>query len=118
MLIFGNILNGVPDLFSFWHSSEKYYPGLNLSLFDNKTANSLLESIRKNFDRDSRNQDLAALQSLIAQNVPAVFLYSPHYLYVSSSRLEGFESDFITTSSHRFDSVEKWYVKSTRVLKN
>ena len=53
MLIFGNIFrnNDVPDLSSFWHSSERFYPGLNLALYENKTADSLIESIREKFER-------------------------------------------------------------------
>ena len=54
MLLFGNILGEAPDLYSFWHSSEKFYPGLNLALYENKTADRLIESIRNNFDNDKR----------------------------------------------------------------
>jgi len=118
MLIFGNILNNAPDLFSFWHSSQRYYPGLNLSLYESDTADAFLESIRRNFDQQDRTEDLVALQSLIIQSTPAIFLFSPNYLYASAPRLEGFSTSFIITPSHRFDTVEKWYVKSTRVFKS
>jgi len=118
MLIFGNILNNAPDLFSFWHSSQRYYPGLNLSLYESDTADAFLESIRRNFDQQDRTEDLVALQSLIIQSTPAIFLFSPNYLYASAPRLEGFSTSFIITPSHRFDTVEKWYVKSTRVFNN
>lgn len=116
MLIFGNILNGVPDLFSFWHSSERYYPGLNLSLYENKTADALLESIRLNGDPEKRRGDLVSVQSLIYNDIPAIFLYSPNYLYVSVPALEGFDASSITTPSHRFEQVEQWYLKSVRIL--
>jgi len=116
MLLFGNILNGVPDLFSFWHSSEKYFPGLNLSLYDSKTADALLESIRGTMDPQKRASDLAALQSLIYNDMPAVFLYSPDYLYVSIPALEGFDDKAVTTAAHRFDNIEQWHTKSIRIL--
>ena len=116
MLMFGNILNSVPDLFSFWHSSEKYYPGLNLSLYDSRTADALLESIREDADPERRAGDLNALQSVIYNDAPAIFLYSPDYLYVSVPFLGGFDDSFITTPSHRFDRVEQWHTKSVRLL--
>lgn len=116
MLLFGNILNNIPDLFSFWHSSEKYFPGLNLSLYSNKTADALLESIRGSLNPEKREGDLATLQSLIQNDAPAVFLYSPDYLYISIPALGGFDEKFITTPAHRLNNIEKWHTKSIRVL--
>ena len=79
MLIFGNIFgNGdSPDLYSFWHSSERFYPGLNLALYENKTADTLIQSIRKTLNDLKRQADLSSLQSIIIQDYPAVFLFPP-----------------------------------------
>ena len=112
MIIFGNILGKSPDLYSFWHSSEKFYPGLNLSLYENKTADKLIESIRENFNDDKRSVDLGKLQSLIASDYPAIFLYSPDYIYVGKKKFYRFDSltpeeKFISFSSDRFDNIEK-----------
>jgi len=119
MLIFGNIFgNGdSPDLYSFWHSSERFYPGLNLALYENKTADTLIQSIRKTLNDSKRQTDLSSLQSIIIQDYPAVFLFSPHYLYVSKNWLKGFDERFIPSSSGRFQSIEKWYIKTARVFK-
>jgi peptide/nickel transport system substrate-binding protein len=123
MLVFGNVFSSIdsPDLSSFWHSSERFYPGLNLSLYENKTADVLIESIRRNLNEKSRQRDLAALQSLIVNDLPALFLYSPNYLYVAKPFLGGF--DFSITgrefsfSSDRFKNVENWHVKTARVFR-
>ncbi|MEK7634588.1 MAG: peptide ABC transporter substrate-binding protein [Patescibacteria group bacterium] len=122
MLLFGNILGEAPDLYSFWHSSEKFYPGLNLALYENKTADRLIESIRNNFDNDKRNRDLSALQSIIIDDQPAIFIYSPKYIYIAKKTLSGFDSigeqeKFISFSSDRFKNVQKWYVKTARMFK-
>ena len=119
MIIFGNIFrnNDVPDLSSFWHSSERFYPGLNLALYENKTADSLIESIRKNLNERNRERDLAALQSLIVGDAPAIFLYSPDYFYIFKTSPKGFEDEFISLSSDRFKNIEKWYIKTARVFK-
>lgn len=124
MIIFGNIFrNGdVPDLSSFWHSSERFYPGFNLALYENKTADSLIESIRKNLNERNRERDLAALQSLIIRDMPAIFLYSPDYFYVSKTSLKGFDDPerrqrIISLPSDRFKNIEKWYIKTARVFK-
>lgn len=116
-LIFGNVFVKNPDLLSFWHSSERFYPGLNLSLYNNKTADKLLESIRRNFDKTSREKDISSLQSLIIQDIPAIFLYSPNYIYISSNKVSGLNTSLISSPAERFKSVEKWYVKTKRTLK-
>ncbi|PIR89015.1 MAG: hypothetical protein COU07_03955 [Candidatus Harrisonbacteria bacterium CG10_big_fil_rev_8_21_14_0_10_40_38] len=117
MILFGNILKGNPDIFSFWHSSERFHPGLNLAMYENKTVDSLLESIRKNFDGPSRENDIKKLQTLIRNDFPVVFLYSPTYLYAITKNLGGFDEKLIPSPSNRFDHIEKWYLKTKRVIK-
>lgn len=117
MILFGNILRTSPDLFSFWHSSERFSPGLNLALYDNRTVDTLLETIRKEFDEDERNKDLTRLQTIIYEEVPAIFLFSPHYLYAHPKDLGGFEPGLIVTPAHRFQGVAKWYLETARVFK-
>lgn len=116
MIIFGNILKNNPDIFSFWHSSERFYPGLNLALYNSKKADELLESIRKNLNADSRKADLAKLQKIISDDQPAIFLYSPSYLYVSTKNLEGFEENILNTPADRFENVNQWYLDTKRVF--
>ena len=117
MILFGNILRSNPDIFSFWHSSERFYPGLNLSLYSNKKVDTLLESLRKNSDKDSRNKQLSEIQKLIAGDHPAIFLYSPTYLYAAPAGLGGFEETVINTSSDRFNNISNWYLETKRVFK-
>lgn len=118
MILFGNIFESAnsPDLYSFWHSSERFYPGLNLSLYENKTADDLIQSIRKTLNDSKRQAYLDNLQSLIIADQPAVFLFSPHYLYVAKNQLKGFDEKFIDSASQRFQNVVKWYVKTARVF--
>lgn len=117
MIIFGNVLKNNPDIFSFWHSSERFYPGLNLALYNNKKSDALLEAIRKNFDDQSRKEDLAKLQKLIANDQPAIFLYSPTYLYVTQKDFGGFDDPIINTPSDRFENINQWYLDTKRVFK-
>lgn len=116
MILFGNSLWS-PDLFSFWHSSERFYPGLNLALYENRSADKLIESIRKNFNEESRNSDLVSLDSLIRQGMPAVFLYSPNYVYVASANFGGLGDELLVTASDRLNNVKDWYVRTALNLK-
>lgn len=117
MLLFGNTLNDNPDVFSFWHSSQRFDPGLNLSLFNDKTADTLLESIRQNLDEGARLQDLSKLQKIIHDAQPAIFLFSPQYIYVTSKNLGGFSAKSIVVPANRFEKVYEWYLKTARIFK-
>ena len=115
MLLFGEILNLDPDPFSLWHSSQKKDPGLNLALYDNKTADKLLEEARQTLNPDDRAAKYNEFQKLVAEEIPALFLYSPYYLYGHSKKINGFENKIISTPSDRFSNIEKWYVETKRV---
>src|SRR3989344_4516042 len=77
MLLFGEILNLDPDPFSLWHSSQKRDPGLNLALYDNKSADDLLEKARQTLSPLERVEQYHNFQKLVTEDVPAIFLYNP-----------------------------------------
>ncbi len=117
MILFGNILRGNPDIFSFWHSSQRFSPGLNLSLYESATVDKLLEEVRKEFDESKRSAALSKIQTEIFKAKPAIFLFSPTYLYATTKDLGGFDEKFIATASHRFDNVAGWFLETSRVFK-
>ncbi len=125
LLMLGNTLGHSNDLFSFWHSSRRFYPDQNLSLYQNKKVDAMLEAYRKDFNTETRLENLKKISDAIAADYPAVFLYSPDYIYIATPRLngfnqmsaEGFNKDAtINTSSDRFLNVKDWYLKTQRVF--
>lgn len=117
MILFGNTLNGTPDIFSFWHSSQRFDPGLNLALFNDKNVDTLLENTRQTLDEATRVQNLSKVEKAIYEAKASVFLYSPDYVYATSKDLGGFTREPIAYSSNRFDNVADWYLKTARVFK-
>lgn len=117
LLLFGNIYGSNPDLFSFWHSSEKFHPGLNLSLFDDKDVDNLIEETRTILSAEGRFNNLTRLQATIASQQPAIFLASPEFVYVSKKSLGGYNENFLPLPSFRFRNISEWYVKTARVFK-
>lgn len=114
MLLFGEVLNSLPDLFPFWHSSQKKDPGLNLADYENKKCDKLLETARQTLDENERKTSLENFQELIIEDAPAVFLYNPDYLYLISKEIKGVKIKIITDSSKRFSEIENWYIKTSR----
>ena len=115
-LLFGNVLRN-SDLYSFWHSSQTRSPGLNLALYQNSKVDALLDSVRKNFSESKRSADLKKIQELIYSDTPAVFLYSPYYLYGSPKNLGGFDTTFLLTPSDRFNHIGTWFLQTSRIFK-
>ena len=116
-LLFGQAISFNPDLYSFWHSSQKHDPGLNLSLLDNKDADAALEDLRQQTDDSRRIEDYQKFQDVLAKEVPAIFLFSRNYLYPTNTSLQGMETNNINNPAQRFFDINKWYVKTARILK-
>ena len=117
MLLFGEILNMDPDPFSLWHSSQKRDPGLNLALYDNKSVDDILEKARQTLNPLERMKQYQDFKKLVIEDVPAIFLYNPLYIYAQTNNIKGFNSKIISMPSDRFSNVEKWYIRTKRSFK-
>ncbi|MDO8590368.1 MAG: ABC transporter substrate-binding protein [bacterium] len=116
-LFFGEIVGRDLDLFAFWHSSQRNDPGLNIALYANAKVDKLLEEARANSDRNIRFDKYRALEQEIQNDIPAVFIYSPNFLYVVPKNLQGFSLGYITIPAERFINIEQWYVETERIWK-
>ena len=116
-LLFGEVLALDPDPFSFWHSSQKKDPGLNLALYDNKDADKILEEARQTLNPSSRLMKYNELQNIIIEDIPAIFLYSPDYIYSQSKEIKGNTGLYISSPSERFNKLGDWYIETKRVVK-
>jgi peptide/nickel transport system substrate-binding protein len=114
-LLFGEIVGRELDLFSFWHSSQRNDPGLNIALYANITTDSLLENARATTDRRERFELYRAFEEEITNDAPAVFLYAPFFIYVVPKDIHGLRLGPVTTSGERFLNVHEWYVETEHV---
>ncbi len=114
-LLFGIMTGRDPDPFAFWHSSQRNDPGLNISLYANIAADKLLEEARTISDIEKREEKYRAFQEQVKKDIPAIFLYSPQYIYLIPESVKGFSVDTITIPPERFSRVYKWYSETKRV---
>ncbi|MFH1030302.1 MAG: ABC transporter substrate-binding protein [bacterium] len=110
-LLYGEIIGADPDPYPFWHSSQNKYPGLNLAIFSNEEVDKLLEEARTTNDEQKRKDKYVHFQNILVQELPAIFLYSPTYSYILSSKVEGFSISKIYLPCDRFTNIEDWYVE-------
>lgn len=116
-LFFGQVINHESDLFSFWHSSQIVDPGLNIAMYNNKKIDAILESAQKTSDPEARISKYKEFIKEFNQNLPALLIYSPKYLYATSKGLNNLYLDSLNTSSDRFTLIYDWYANQERVWK-
>jgi peptide/nickel transport system substrate-binding protein len=116
-LLFGEVIGRDLDLYAFWHSSERNDPGLNLSQYTNSKADKFLVDARSTSDTNKKVEALQGLEKEITNDVPAIFLYSPDFIYMIPKNLRGVSVDTITSGSERFLDAHKWYTDTEYVWK-
>ncbi|OGG42116.1 hypothetical protein A3A21_00590 [Candidatus Jorgensenbacteria bacterium RIFCSPLOWO2_01_FULL_45_25b] len=118
-LLFGNVLDVSEDIYPFWHSSQRFYPGLNLALYKNQRADMFIEKIRQTENKEEREIYKEEAEQIINGESPAAFLFSLPYLYVHAEKLKGFgvKSEPLSLPKERFGEVTKWHTKEARALK-
>ena len=115
-LLFGEMVGRDADLYPFWHSSQRTDPGLNIALYANSKADKLLEEARSE-SREKAEESYRAFAGEIAKDVPAVFLYTPNFLYVVPEKVKAVAMGSLLASPDRFASIRDWYVETDKVWK-
>ncbi len=114
-LLFGFELGRNPDLYQFWHSSQKDDPGLNISSYKNKEADKILLKLKEELDQEKRKELMTEFVNIIDKDKPAVFLFMPKFIYLVPKQLKGMGNDPISRAEERFSDIFKWYSKSQTV---
>lgn len=117
-LLFGNIIGSDPDPYPFWHSTQMEAPGLALSIFDNDDVDTLLEEARTTTDEQARTDKYVHFQNILAEEIPAIFLYNPFYSYAVTEKVEGIGTLYVAVPADRFANVTQWHIKTDRVWKS
>lgn len=115
-LIYGLTLSPDPDPYVFWHSSQ-IEKGLNISGFNSKQADKLLEQARLAIDENKRKEMYFKFQDILADEVPAIFLYESRYAYIQEKKVKGFDVRTIYYPYNRFSNISEWYVKTGKKIK-
>jgi len=113
-LLFGEIINRSLDLFAFWHSSQRNI-GYNVAMYTNNKADDLLEEARQISNKDERLKKYALFEKEITNDIPAIFIYSPEFIYILPQKILGFKSGLINNRSERFEEIYKWYIETDKI---
>jgi len=114
-LLYGELIGPDPDPYPFWHSKQIEEGRLNLAMFANRRADELLEKARRSSGTEERAGFYREFQDILAEEEPAIFLYSPTYPYAVSRKIRGIGVQTIFTPADRFTDAAKWYMDTRRV---
>lgn len=116
-LLFGEIIGRDLDLYAFWHSSGRLDPGLNIAEYVNVKADKILEKARTITNLQDRLSQYAAFETEVRNDIPAIFLYAPDFIYILPNNIKGVAVGSITMPSERFSDISKWYIDTENVWK-
>jgi peptide/nickel transport system substrate-binding protein len=116
-LLFGLVVGRDPDLYAFWHSSQRNDPGLNIAMYTNAKADKALEDIRKATSTDVVRLAYDRFNKEVSTDVPTVFLFSPDFIYAVPDKIQNVRLGQITTPNDRFFSIHDWYIETEKVWK-
>jgi peptide/nickel transport system substrate-binding protein len=114
-LLSGEIIGQNPDLYAYWHSSQRLDPGLNMSIYASVETDKLLEQARTESSESKRIEIYAKFLDIIHKDTPAIFLYSPNFIYVLPKDIHGINLSGISILSDRFANAYEWYSKTQKV---
>lgn len=112
ILLYGIVVDEDADLYTYWHSSGRTHPGLNVSQYVNKRVDTILESIKNGL---ATSADVEAVLTQIKSDIPAIFLFSPDFVYITEKKLHGVDIQEVENAEDRFNTVYMWYRDTERI---
>lgn len=120
ILLYGISVGNDPDVYAYWHSSQAdtvSSSGLNFSEYKSDTVDQALEGGRSRTDSKIRAAKYQPMLTSFRDDAPAIALYQPRLLYLTSRDVYNFNPGIITTPSDRFSNVHRWSIRQVRVDK-
>lgn len=108
ILLFGQEVGRDPDRYVVWHSTQKNYPGSNISGYENVRVDRALEEGRDQTDSEDRIVHYNEVQRVINEELPAIFLYHPYVNYYVSKYVDGIGQKYTFTYYDRFLDFSNW----------
>ncbi|HIQ05210.1 MAG TPA: hypothetical protein EYH31_05880, partial [Anaerolineae bacterium] len=107
-------LSGDPDPYPLWHSTQ-IATGQNYAGWSNGEADEIMEQARITADMGRRIQLYRRFQEIFAQELPALLLYHPVYVYGVRDKVKGVQVGCLNQPADRFRTFADWYILTRRV---
>ena len=86
-------------------------------MYTNAKVDKILEDASVTVDDQSRVKKYQQFVAEIKKDMPAIFLYSPNFIYVTSKNLKGATINDNVSPSDRYQNAYLWYIRTENVWK-
>jgi peptide/nickel transport system substrate-binding protein len=108
-LLYGSFVSHPSDLYAFWHSSQRNYPGVNISSYVSNTLDRSLTILRESIDTNQRAEAYQDALKEFEEETPGIFLFSPTLIYAVQDTITTDIPPTMEDASGRFELVHTWY---------
>lgn len=109
VLLFGSITKSPADLYAFWHSSQRSFPGLNISNYVSNALDKNLETLRNESDEVARIEAYDSVKDEFRDETPGIFLFAPSLIYITRDDAITLLPKYSFDSASRFALIHTWY---------
>ena len=100
-----------PDRYALWHSTQARSGGLNITGFEAVRADKALELGRKVSDQNERMEHYQNFQRILADEVPAIYLFQPVYTYYVKKNIANVSLNEVFFAKDRWQNFNSWVRK-------
>ena len=86
-------------------------------MYNNSKIDKILDDAQKTINLDTRISKYKEFVDEFNKDLPALLIYSPKYLYVTSNELNNINFNTLINPSDRFASIYTWYANKDHVWK-
>jgi peptide/nickel transport system substrate-binding protein len=106
-----------PDLFPFFHSSQKPPQGMNFPGYTDKEIDQTLSFLREALELENKQEEYQKIAQAIKEDLPAIFLYRPSWTWLVSKTIKVPLTTFLNTPEEHLSLVNQWHLFTKRVWK-
>jgi peptide/nickel transport system substrate-binding protein len=112
VLLFGSIVKKDTDLFAYWSSTQRNYPGLNITGYVSKNLDKDLDVLRNSQDLDQRQISLDDINTELNDEMPSIPLYTKLFTYYINDDYQDTTliPKYMSSNEDRFANIESWYI--------
>jgi len=117
ILLFGAKIEKDTDLFAYWSSTQRNYPGLNITSYVSKNLDKNLEIIRNSQNPEERKIASQNIDNELQDEMPAIPLYTKIFTYYinNQEKSSAVIPKFMNSSEVRFENVENWFMYTEEI---
>ncbi|MGZ6005793.1 MAG: ABC transporter substrate-binding protein, partial [Candidatus Saccharimonadales bacterium] len=120
-LLYGIEMGPDPDVFAYWDSAQadiRAQNRTNFSEYKSSTADAALEAGRTRLLPKLRIIKYQPFLQAWRDDVPAIALYQPRFLYVTRGQVFGFGPTSLSSGSDRYANVSNWMIREDKLPTN